>query len=82
MQAGILETRKCSPVLGRGCVGDGLLRGERLGGDDEERALRIALLERLRHVGAVDVGDEVDVGSDAERLQGLRDHQGPEVWVA
>ena len=75
------DQKNISPILGRGGVGNGLLRGESLGGDDEEGALRIALFEGLRHVGAVDVGDEVDIGSNAERLQCLRGHQRPEVCV-
>lgn len=32
-----------------------------LGGDDEERGFRVELLQRLGHVGPVDVGDEPDV---------------------
>ena len=57
------------------------MRGERLGGDDEECALRVTFFESLGHVGAVDVRDEMYVGSDAERLQSFRDHQGSEVCV-
>ena len=49
------------PVLGGGGVGDRLLRGERLAGDDEQRRLGVQLLDRLGDVRAVDVGDEVDV---------------------
>ena len=62
------------PVLCRVGVSDGLLRGEGLAGDDEQRRLRIQLLEGLRHVGAVDVGHEVDVGAHLVRLQGLCHH--------
>ena len=69
------------PVLGGVGVGDGLLCGEGLGGDDKERRLGIKFLQRLRHVGAVDVGHKVgpQVRPGLVRLQRLCDHQGPEV---
>ncbi len=58
------------PLLGRGGVGDSLLRRERLGRDDEEGRLGVQLLQGLGHVGAVNVGDEVNVGADlASMLQ-------------
>ena len=45
--------------LARGVrVGERLERRERLGGDDEERLLRVEVARRLGEVGAVDVGDE------------------------
>lgn len=47
------------PVLGTFGVGDGLLSGEGLGGDNEEGRLGLALLEHLSHVCAVHVADEV-----------------------
>ena len=72
------------PVLGCVGVGDGLLSGEGLGGDDKERRLGIKFLQRLRHVGAVDVGHKVSpqVSPGLVRLQRLCHHQGPEVRAA
>ncbi|KAI3477404.1 hypothetical protein L1887_60923 [Cichorium endivia] len=68
------------PVASGGGVGDGLLSGEGLGGDDEEGGLGVADAEGLGHVGAVDVGDKVGVevalGVGLERLG---DHDGAEV---
>jgi hypothetical protein len=64
-------------------VRDRLLRRERLGGDDEERALGVARAQRLREVRAVDVRDEV--GRDVAlgvRLERLGDHHRPEVGAA
>ena len=70
------------PHLGSRGVGDGLLRGECLAGDDEQGRLGVQLLQDLRYVGAVDVGDEVDLGPDGERLESLRDHERPEVGAS
>jgi hypothetical protein len=47
------------PISGRSRVRDRLLRRERLGSDDEERSLVIAVSQRFSHVGSVDVGDEI-----------------------
>jgi len=75
--------------LGRFGVGHGLKRRERLGSDDEERLLDVHLLEGLGHVGAVDVGDEIDFrrGLAGNRLVGIRlqsfgDHHRTEVGTA
>ncbi len=63
------------PLLGGGCVGDGLLSGEGLRGDDEERRLGVQLLQSLGHVGPVDVGHEVNVWADLVGLQSFSGHQ-------
>merc|ERR1719187_791659 len=42
----------------------------------------VQLLQDLRYVGAVDVGDKVDLGPDGERLESLRDHERPEVGAS
>ena len=63
------------PPLGGVGVGDGLGGGEGLAGDQEEGGLRVTSLESLSHVGAVDVGDEVELHALlAVRLEGLCDH--------
>lgn len=64
-------------------IGDGLLRGKGLRRDDEERGLGRELLQRLGHVGAVDVGDEM--GAEVflrVGLERLGDHDGAEVGAA
>ena len=75
--------------LGRFGVGHGLEGRERLGSDDEERLFDVHLLERLGHVGAVDVRNEVDFrrGLAGNRLVGIRlqsfgDHHRTEVGTA
>ena len=70
------------PLLRRRRIGDGLLRRERLGCDNEEGGLCVQRLQRLGQVGAVDVGDEVDIGAGLVGLQGLGDHEGAEVGAA
>ena len=64
-------------------VGQGFLGGEGLGRDDEESGGRIALLQRLGHVGAVDVGHEMhpQVGMPVG-LQRLARHIGAEVGAS
>ena len=59
------------------------LGGEGLGGDDEQRGFRVEALERFREVGAVDVGDEMDV--EAGFFIGLErfgDHHRAEIRAA
>ena len=64
-------------------VGQGFLGGEGLGRDDEESGGRIALLQRLGHMGAVDVGHEMhpQIGMPV-RLQRLARHVGAEVGAS
>ncbi|GKT93537.1 hypothetical protein Ct61P_11387 [Colletotrichum tofieldiae] len=65
------------PRLGRVGVGGGLGGGEGLGGDEEEGGLGVRVGEGLGHVGAVNVGDEVQglvLGTVV--LEGLGDHDG------
>mmetsp|Transcript_30247 Transcript_30247/g.63716 ORF Transcript_30247/g.63716 Transcript_30247/m.63716 type:complete len:581 (-) Transcript_30247:150-1892(-) len=68
------------PLLGGAGVGHGLLRGEGLGGDEEERRLGVALLEDLGDVRPVHVGAEVH-GEIPLRvgLERLADHDGAQV---
>ena len=49
------------PLLGGGGVGDCLLGGERLGGDDEENRFRVDALQHFRQMTAVNVRDKVNV---------------------
>jgi hypothetical protein len=64
-------------------VGDGLGGGEGLAGNEEQSGLRVASLEGLGHVGAVDVGDEVELHALlAVGLESLGDHDGSEVRAA
>ena len=49
------------PGAGGARVGHGLLRGEGLAGDDEQRGARIEPGEQRGDVGAIDIGDEMDV---------------------
>ena len=64
-------------------VGHRLLRRERLGGDDKQRACEIERGERLREIGAIDIGDEMRAWSFAaigrERAAG---HRGTQVRAA
>jgi hypothetical protein len=50
-----------APALGRFGVGHGLLRGEGLRDDDEQRAVRIGALQRAREILRIDVGCEAHV---------------------
>lgn len=68
------------PLASRLGVGDGLLGGESLGGDDEEGRLGVALGGDFGDVGAVDVGDKVHLEVlGSVRLEGLGDHHGSEI---
>ncbi len=78
-----LPARLHQPVLGRMGVGQGLLGGECLGRDDEQRGLRVQRLEGLHDMRPVDVGDEMGVEAGfAVRAQGLGDHHGAQVRAA
>ncbi len=71
------------PLPGRVRVGHRLLRGEGLGGHQEQHRFRIDDFQRLDQVGAVDVGDKVDAQAGlAIRLQRLADHLRAEVRPA
>jgi hypothetical protein len=64
-------------------VGDGLGGGEGLAGNKEQSGLRVASLEGLSHVGAVNVGDEVELHALLTvSLESLGDHDGSEVRTA
>ncbi len=59
------------------------MRGEGLGADDEQRALRIGADQRVGQPAAIDVGDEGDLrGARREGPQRLDRHGGPEVGAA
>lgn len=63
------------PPLGGVGVGDSLCGGEGLAGNKEEGGLRVTSPESLGHVGAIDVGNEVELHALlAVRLEGLGDH--------
>jgi hypothetical protein len=63
------------PPLGGVGVGDGFGGSKGLAGNKEEGGLRVTSLESLSHVGAVDVGNEVELHALlAVRLEGLSDH--------
>ena len=64
------------PGLGGGSIGDGLLGGKGLGGNDEESGLGLDGLEDLSDVSAVNVADKVDLKTTlcGVGLQGLSDH--------
>jgi len=49
------------PFAGSGGVGHGLLGGERLRGQDEQRRLRREGTQRLGQVAGIEVGDEMDL---------------------
>jgi hypothetical protein len=55
----ILAALRHKPSLGAVRIGHGLNRGEGFGGDEEECALRLDLLERSGQLMAIDVGDEM-----------------------
>lgn len=65
------------PLLRRVGVGGGLCGGEGLGSDQEESGLGVGVLEGLSDVGAINVGDEVQlhVGGTVG-LQSLGHHDG------
>src|SRR5262244_2367250 len=69
-----------APLAGAPRVGHGLQRGERLGGDDEERLRRVEIMHGLREVSAVHVGNEAEAHAAlAVGAQGLVGHHRPEV---
>lgn len=73
LAVGLLE----EPGLGGVGVGGGLGGGEGLGGDQEQSGLGIRVGEGLCHVGAVNVGDEVEGHvPGAVVLESLGDHDG------
>mmetsp|Transcript_41489 Transcript_41489/g.111062 ORF Transcript_41489/g.111062 Transcript_41489/m.111062 type:complete len:486 (+) Transcript_41489:360-1817(+) len=59
-----------------------LLGGEGLGAHQQQRRLRVQALERLRHVRAVNVADEVDLEPRAVVLERLGDHNRTQVRPA
>ena len=64
-------------------VGHRFQRGERLGGDDEQRLGRIEIAHRFGEIRAVDVGDEAEGhGALAVVLQRFVGHDRPEVRSA
>lgn len=67
------------PLLGSVGVGGSLGSGEGLGCDEEEGCLGVRVLEGLRHVGAVNVGDKVELEVVSVRLECLGDHDGTAV---
>lgn len=61
-------------------VGQGLLSGERLGGDDEQGGLRVHPGQGLGQMGTIHVGDEMHGQAlMAIGAQGLADHQRPQI---
>jgi len=71
------------PVAGRGGVGEGLLCGEGLGHQDEQRFGGVEVAGGLGDVGAVDVGHEAHGEvAVAEGPQRLVRHRGPKVGAA
>ena len=71
------------PGAGGSGVGQGFLGREGLGGDDEQGRAGIEPPHRLRDVGAVHVGDEMQVQvAVAIGLQRLRHHVRPQVGAA
>lgn len=74
---GVLE----EPSLGGGGVGDGLLGGKSLGGNDEDGRLGLDLLKDLGNVSTINVRDKVDLETTLGGigLQGLGDHDGAKI---
>ena len=70
----------------RACAGGvrhGLLRRERLGGDDEQGARQIEVFERIGQISAIDVGNKMRARPIAAiGRQGARRHRGPKVRAA
>lgn len=78
-----LLARLQEPMLRRSRVRYGLCGCERLTCDQEQRRLRVTILERLRHGGAVDVRHKVQLHTLlAIRLERLANHHGPQVRPA
>jgi hypothetical protein len=75
----LLLSRLEEPALCRVGVCDGLGSGEGLGGDEEESGLWVRGLQGLSDVGAINVGDEVQLEvALAIWLEGFGDHD----WAA
>ena len=75
--------RPDAPLAGRVRVGQGLLGGEGLGADDEQRLRRVEVAHRLAEVGRVHVGHEAQLEVAARVMaQGLAGHHRPEVGTA
>ncbi len=71
------------PVTSGGGISDGLLRGERLGSDDEERRLGVADTESFSHVRSIDVGNKVSIEIALRvRLKSLGNHDGTEIGTS
>lgn len=65
------------PFLGAVGIGDGLGRGESLGGNEEECRLRVRCAQCLGHVRTVNVGDKVKrLVAITVELESLRHHHG------
>ena len=73
------ETRQ-RPVAGRVGVGHRLQRGKGFGRNDEEGFRGIKILDRLREVGAIDIGNETERhGALAVVLERLVGHHRPQI---
>ena len=67
------------PILGRMGVGHRLLRGESLGGDDEQRSLGVQSPQRFHDVRPVHIGDKMHVEPRTVVFQGFTHHVGSQI---
>ena len=75
MKCTYLLGRLEEPGFSRLCVGNGLLSGEGLGGNDKDGSLWVTELQNLCKIGSVNVGDKVSLQvSFAVMFQGLANH--------
>ncbi len=82
---GARPERRREPRLGRRRVGERFLRGERLGGHDEQRRRRIERREGTREVLGIDVRHELNAQAlrfARRKAQGVAREQRPEVGAA
>ena len=70
------------PCLGTFGVGHGLLGREGLRGDDKEDGFGVHFLECLGDVGAINVGDEMNLEIAGVRFEGLGRHDRAEIRAA
>ena len=71
------------PLAGGVGVGDGFLRGEGFGGDDEQRGFGMDFFQHVAQLRAVHVGDEVHAQARmAEIFQRGTHHQRPQIGTA
>merc|ERR1719273_153602 len=71
--------RQKEPCLASLRIGNGLLRGEGLGGNHKQRSLWFDLLEHLSHMSSIDVRHKVNIWPNLVWLECFSDHKGAKI---